>query len=163
MEDNRSGGFWTYRILGIFNNFIAVLFLFGVMVNFGIAGFQPSLLLPLFIAFSILLYTNLSVVFARQVLQARKYLRTRLKDWIRVNAYVTLIYSVFQFLLLLVVLTGSNVLETMGERLGMSVGTVRGVALFCMASSVLLGVHVVLSFRYLRRYGAYFQDPPAEQ
>ena len=160
MKDPQQRRFLGYRILGVFNNFIAVLFLFSVIVNFGAVGFYPPLLLPLFIAFSILIYTNLSAVFARQVLLDRKPLKHRLKDWIKVNAYVTLIYSAFQFALLLIALLGTTLIEKLGSNFGVPAGTIRGMVIFLMGSSILFIVHVILTFRYLRSFKDYFQHPP---
>jgi hypothetical protein len=160
MKDQARHHYWPYRLLSIFDNFIAVLFLFSVMVNFGAVGFYPPLLLPLFIALSILVYTNLSAVFARQVLQSRRPLRSKLKDWIKVNAYVTLVYAVFQFVVISVALISGTLIEKVSDTFGLPAGTLRGMMIFLMLCSAGFVVHVIMTLRYLKQYRSFFQDSP---
>lgn len=148
-----------YRILGSIDNFIAIFFLFVMLLNFAAMGFNTALLLPLFISLSILLYTNFAAVFARHVMVKGNFLRHKIKEWIKVNAYVTIIYAVLVILLISWSLAEGGVIEKLSETVqvpGSTIHQLMFVIMFCM---VLLAVHVVMTFRYLKQFQDHFREP----
>jgi hypothetical protein len=165
MEGPKKKMYLGYRILGTVDNVIAILFLFALLINFAAMGFNASLLLPVFISLSILLYTNLTAVFARYVMVRGLFLRYRLKDWIKVNAYVTIIYAAFVILVMLWALLEGTTLQRVSSSMGVPENLMHNAILILMGCMALLIIHVVLTFRYLKEFADSFkeQEPPAEQ
>lgn len=159
MEEHARPGYWFYRILGFIDNLIAFFFLFATLINFAAMGVNPTLLLPLFIAISLLIYTNLAGIFARQVLVQGKTMKASLKDWIKVNGIVTLIYSIVLLMAMGTVLASQSLIGQLSKTIDYPVNMIRGVAVFMVVCSVLLLVHVLQTLKYLKRFGASFQDP----
>lgn len=148
-----------YRILGSIDNFIAILFLFAMLVNFATMGFNTMLLLPLFISVSILLYTNFAAVFARHVMVKGNYLRYKLKDWIKVNAYVTIIYAAFIFFAIGWALIEGEVLKTISKNMDIPLDIIYQFFYFVMFCMALLAIHVIMTFKYLKQFSSHFRLP----
>jgi len=159
MEQEIKKQFWGYRLLGIIDTFIAVLFLFVVLINFAVMGFSTSLLLPVFISLSVLLYVNLATVFARYVMVKGGYIRYRLKDWIKVNAYVTLTYAILVIILISWKLNDAHFLKEVSTAVNVPVSLLVNVCIFFVVCMALLALHVLLTLRYLRRFADHFRDP----
>jgi hypothetical protein len=159
MEDQKKKKYWAYRILGNIDNFIAILFLFAIMVNFAAMGFNLSLLLPVFISFSVLLYTNLSAVFARYVMVKGNFLRYRLKDWIKVNAYVTVIYAAFMICAMLWALIDNTSIQRISSTMDVPENLLQNAIYILMICMILLIIHVILTFHYLKEFNDHFRDP----
>lgn len=158
-----------YRILGFIDNFIAIFFLFMILLFFAASGFRPSILLYLFIFLAVLIYTNLAAVFARHVMVRGNYLRTKLKDWIKVNGIVTLLYAGFMIIAIIYMLTNRAFIEKISEMYaGMEgitdemirqmIPMIKGVMYFFGGCMLLLVVHVIMTFRYLRQFNSYFRN-----
>jgi len=158
-----------YRILGGINNFVAIFFLFLTLMSFATIGLQSSLLLYFFVFIAILIYTNLTTVFARHVLVRGNYIRRRIKDWIRVNAIVALLFSGFMIVSILYVLNNHIFIEKMtelysgmegvtDEMIQQAIPVARGILIFFLLCMVILIIHVILSFRYIKRFADKFKD-----
>lgn len=158
MEEAPRKGYWGYRLLGIIDTFIAILFLFAVLVNFAVMGFSPSLLLPIFISLSVLLYVNLATVFTRYVMIKGHFLRHRLKDWIKVNAYVTLIYAALVILVTAWMLTDTSLMEKISHKMSLPEPLLVNTSALLIVCMTLLFLHVLLTFRYLRQFAGHFRD-----
>lgn len=159
MEHETKKQYWGYRILGIVDTFIAILFLFVVLINFGVMGFSTSLLLPIFISLSVLLYVNLATVFTRYVMLKGNFLRYKLREWIKVNAYVTLCYAVLVIVVVTWKLGDAHFLGEVSKAVNVPVSLLVNVCIFFDICMALLAIHVLLTFRYLREFADYFRDP----
>jgi hypothetical protein len=163
-NDQPGNQYWPYRILGIIDNFIAVLFLFLVLINFAASGFQPSLLLYVFISLAVLIYTNLSAVFARHVMVRKNLLRPKLKDWIKVNAIVTILYACITLAMLIwLMMNGTqiqNVIDNYSKEVPaeMMKNAIHGAIYFFIVCMCLLIIHVIMTFRYLKQYKDHFRN-----
>lgn len=158
-----------YRILGYINNFIAIFFLFVTLMSFAVTGFNPSLLLYLFIFLSILIYTNLTAVFARHVMVKGHNLRSRLKDWIKVNAIVALLFGVFTLVAIVYMLVDQTFIQQItdmysgiegvtDEMIRQQLPFFKGVLIFFLICTLILVLHVIFTFRYLKRFEKYFRN-----
>lgn len=156
--------YWPYRILGIIDNFIAILFLFMILVNFAAMGFNSTLLLYLFISLAVLIYTNLTAVFARHVMVRGNYIRMKIKDWIKVNAFVTILFAGITSATMVWALLNDAFIEKVISNYATEVpgDTLRsmlyGIIFFLLICMVLLVVHVIMTFRYLRRFDDRFKN-----
>lgn len=148
-----------YRILGSIDNFIAILFLFAMLVNFATMGFNTMLLLPLFISISILLYTNFAAVFARHVMVKGNFLRYKIKDWIKVNAYVTIIYAIFILFAISWSLVEGKALKMISENMQVPEAIIHQLLFVIMFCMVLLAIHVIMTFRYIKQFNDHFILP----
>lgn len=148
-----------YRILGSVDNFIAILLLFGMLMNFAALGFSTMLLFPLFISISILLYTNFAAVFVRYVMVKGNFLRYKLKEWIKVNAYVTLIFSLFVIITFSYSLFEGKALNMVSENMQVPPHTLKQLMIGFMAGMVLLFIHVIMTLRYLKQFNHHFRNP----
>lgn len=151
--------YYFYRILGAVDNFIAIFFLFIMLLNFAAMGLNTMLLLPLFVSISILLYTNFTAVFARHIMVKGNYLRYRIKEWIKVNAYVTIIYAILVVLLITWSLTEGSAIKTLSENMDIPAGIIHQMMFVILCCMVLLAVHVVMTFRYLKQFNDHFRQP----
>jgi len=158
-----------YRILGFVNNFVAVFFLFVTLMSFAAAGFQSSILLYLFIFLAILIYTNLTTVFARHVMVKGNHMRNKLKDWIRVNAIVALLFGGFMIISILYVLLDQTFVQRVvdfysgmegvtEDMIQQMIPTVKAIIVGFGVCMLVLIVHVFMTFRYLRQFKDYFKD-----
>lgn len=159
MERQKQKQYWTYRVIGSIDNFIAILFLFGIIVSFMAAGFNTKLLFSLFIWLSVLLYTNLSAVFARHVMAKGNSLRYKLKEWIKVNAFVTIIYAVLVIGVICYGLIEKSYIEQISRATTVPLYLLHNVIFIFIGCMVLLIIHVLLTFHYLKQFNNHFRDP----
>ena len=78
-----------YRIVGILVSLYAYMTLFGSLVALFSAAQGPILVFT-FIAACLVIYSVLSTMFGRTVLMMQQPIRAGLKDWIKINAYISL-------------------------------------------------------------------------
>ena len=83
-----------YRIISIFINFIALMFAISLVMSLPVLLSSPLNLLSSFIIVSIVLYSWFSYKFSRSVLQLKQPVKSNLRDWIRVNGIVAIIYCI---------------------------------------------------------------------
>lgn len=158
-----------YRILGYINNFVAIFFLFLTLMSFAITGFQSSILLYLFIFLAILIYTNLTAVFGRHVMVRGNKLRSKLKDWIKVNAIVALLFAGFMLVSILFVFLDQSFVQKVtdmyanmqgvtDEMIEKMIPMLKGVIGFFGLCMLILIVHVIMTFRYLKEFSDHFTN-----
>jgi|GEM_PF-3586889 hypothetical protein len=162
MEVKKKKKYLFYRILGSIDNLIAILLLFSMLIFFAAMGFSPRLLLPVFMGLCMLLYTNLAAVFARYVMVKGNFLRYRLKDWIKVNAVVTLLFAGIVTGILTWRLIDQDMLHQVSTSTQVPEQFLKASMLTLMGCMGLLAIHVIMTFRYLRQFHHHFkdQDPP---
>ena len=83
----------VYRLITFTILPIAAILGFGCLVMLFSAFTNPAVLLYAFIIGSLVLYTYASFIFFSQGVMNGKKFKASLKDWVKVNAYVTLLYS----------------------------------------------------------------------
>lgn len=157
-----------YRILTyLLIPFVAVLSISTLMV-LPVALANPALLLPVFVLVAMVIYFVTSFRFLHTGILENRPLPVRLRDWIRVNAFVAL-FLPLQFGALLVLLVSKS--PQIGELLaaakemqanakmppGVSIERSMLAVLWSVAiAGLLLGVHILLSLWLVRRYASYF-------
>lgn len=157
-----------YRILTyLLIPFVSIIALSGLII-LPTALANPAMLLSVFVVAAIVIYFINSFRFLHAGLVEGKALPTRLRDWIKVNAFVTLFLAVQSGAMLYLLLSKSpqlaQLLQTARDMqaqqpLPMTGSLDRIILTGLWAFSIaglLLGVHVLLSLRLVRRYAAYF-------
>src|SRR4051812_23358901 len=86
--------FIIYRILSFFINSIGFLMALCLVVVIPLFITLPVLWLPLFLIVAVVLYTFFSHRFSRKVLTRKEPVNHNLRDWIRVNGFVTIFFTV---------------------------------------------------------------------
>ena len=157
-----------YRILTYLFLPVAVLLSLSALSFFMMALGQPALLLPTFIIVAMIIYVFASFSFVQKAIVQQQAVKARLRDWIRVNAFVTgaiALLNIFQSVLLLlnpeqIKLVTNQLAEVMAQTPGAPSydlkSLVKWVLIISTALSSLLVVHIVLGFVLQKRYAAYF-------
>lgn len=159
---------FIYRILTYLFLPVAVLLSLSALSFFMMALGQPALLLPTFIIVAMIIYVFASFSFVQKAIVQQQAVKARLRDWIRVNAFVTgaiALLNIFQSVLLLfnpeqIQLVINQLAEVMAQTPGAPAydlkSLVKWVLIISTALSSLLVVHIVLGFVLQKRYAAYF-------
>lgn len=164
----------TYRILSYILLFFAFFLAMGVITMLGIAFSNPAILLTLFIAAAVVLYSFSSFQFLRKGIDKEEPLKKSKKDFIKVNAYVALIFACINLMQSFTVILDPTLLKDMlkqvstiqqpkevlsGDQLFDFIRIVLWIFLFY---AMALGVHVIISFQLLKKYSHLFPDKQNE-
>src|SRR5262249_20239682 len=126
---------------------------------------NPLVLIVVFVYFAVVAYTFTSFIFFLKGLQNGKALNPSLKDWIKANAFVTLLFAGFAVLSALVYFGSPDaqkqaadnfdkLKDTMG---GLNVTRqqfitlMRGALLFLGGYGALLITHIIITFRLMKK------------
>lgn len=159
----RQKQYWTYRIIGSINIFVAIFFLFLIFLGFLGIGFNRKLVFASFIWICVLIYTTLSVVFARYVMAEGNFIRPKLKEWIKVNAFVTVIFATIVLISFSLSLIETAVIQQVSKKISVPVNWLYNSIFIFIGCMALLIVHVLLTFHYLKQFNSHFRDPEEEQ
>ena len=148
-----------YRILGLIINSMAMLITISLVFSIRLFVSSPVTLLSAFLMVALILYSWYSSRFYREVLQQQKTVKPGLKDMVRVNGIVTLIFSSLVVLNVLILL-GNPALFTesiKGYGVEMPLKNVTGFFYAMLIYALILLVHVIWTFRLLRKNNNYFK------
>jgi hypothetical protein len=155
----------TYILLP-FASFFAVMDLIMLLSALG----NPSLLFAVFLIAGFCIYVFASMVFLIRHIDRNNYAKPSLKDWIKVNAYVSLFLG-FQFLISAVGIfyMGEHDLKNVVDKfletqpnmpseinVVLFVKIMRGAAYFLFFFSFVLLVHITMGLRILKQYAHLF-------
>jgi hypothetical protein len=144
------------------------------LLGFGglfIAFVNPAMLLGVFMLAAFVIYFVSTFRFLHRGILAQQMLKAKLRDWIKVNAYVTLPFAVLNFMQSLTVIRKPSLLDEsikqmveMQQQIGLPVqepGSYHDLMLkviYIMAFlSVILLLHIMLTFSNLRKYEGLFE------
>jgi hypothetical protein len=142
----------------------------GVMMLLGLAFSNPAILLTLFILAAVVLYTFSSYRFLRIGIDKGQILKKSKRDFIKVNAYVAMIFAVMNFVQSLTVMLDPKFLNDMLKQIDQiqqSAGSTSAAHLASIIKIVLwvflfyavaLGTHIFISFQLLKKYSGLFSD-----
>jgi hypothetical protein len=148
-----------YRILGFFINTMAVLLFISLISSFGILLSSAATLLPAFMLIATILYSFFSYKFHRQVLQQQQTVSKKLRDWVRVNGIVAIVFSVQIFLGVTVLLKKPEVYSETMSKFGMqvSLNAVQGFFIFMLVYAIALLVHILWTFALMKKNESSFE------
>jgi hypothetical protein len=152
-----------YRIIGIVVSLFSYLLIFASLSALLTIGPQTMVLLGLFISASMVIYSVLSNRFARSVLVLAQPLRYALKDWIKVNDYVTLVFCAISLASSLSVVVNPSQIQTIlnqypeNVRPAVSVEQLKAVMGGLLVVSGLTLVHSIWTLSLVRRYKEFFK------
>ncbi len=158
----------TYTLLPI-----AVIFGFFDFLVILSALANPALLLVAFVLAAFVIYTFKSLVFLTKSINTGRHQHSNLRDWIRVNAYVSLFMGMLMLMNGLSVLFSSDMvlrqylnqfLETQPNippqlTIDLFLTLLKGMVYFMLFVSIILLSHIFLNFRIMRQYSYLFDIP----
>ena len=159
-----------YRIFSFLLLPIAILFSVAVLLLIGAAFANPQLFISIFVATGVSIYTFASLNFLIRGIDGNKFLGKSSKDWFIVNALVSIIYALSaiaqQFILMLHPEIIENLAESAKNNAGSSLSLsheqviqlIKGSSYFIFIYGIVLFIHIIFSFYYLKKYNYLFQN-----
>lgn len=159
-----------FKILSFVLLPIALFFIVMDLIAIIMALGNPSLFFPVFLLTGMIIYVLSSFYFLLMGLNRKQVLGASVKDWIKVNAYVTLFLG-FQFMLISVSIfyMGSASLQEFADKAlaaqpnmpsqmnnGLFLKMIKGMAYFFFFLSLSLLVHISICFKLLKEYAHLF-------
>lgn len=165
-------GLTFYNILTYILLPFAMLFAFSALSGLVSALANPAALLMVFMFASIAIYSISSYIFLTKGIKQAKPCKASLKDWIKVNAIVSIVFSVLMFICSLVAAMVISTPELSNELIKQMVANqpaqmqnlppakllsmLRVFATIMLPLSIVIGIHVLLTFRLLKTYDYVF-------
>ncbi len=157
----------AYKILTYILLIPAIILSIMVLILVGPAFANPSLLLVLFMVACVAIYTFTSFNFLKQAIEKNKQLNSSARDWIKVNAIVTIVFAVLMLLSSYTLFTQpglvGDTLEQVREQYPTAEiteeGLIKSVQSMMMVFgiySVLLLIHIFLTYRLLKQLAHIF-------
>lgn len=159
-----------YRIFSFLLVPVALLFTISVLLFVRAAFANPAMLLPLFIIACVSIYSFAALNFLIKGIDGKKYLGRSSKDWLKVNAIVSIVFSlimIFQCILFMVqpetlheiaVQAKQNGGDELKVSLEVFENYLRITSYFFLAYAIVLLIHALLSFKFVRMYNFLFQN-----
>lgn len=160
----------TYRIFSFLLLPMAILFGMAVLMLLSTAFANPVMLLPMFLIACITIYSFSSLRFLIKGIDGKNLLRRSLKDWIRVNAFASIVFVVMMISQCILFLLHPEMMQEILEQAKQMQGTefdmspaglesyLRITSYFFLAYAIVLFMHIIMSFQYLKTYSYLFQD-----
>lgn len=150
-----------YRIFSLIVNAVALMLTISLAGSIPMLISSPQALLSGFMMLAVILYTWFSFRFRRDVLQQQKNVHHSLRDWIRVNGIVTLIFSTITILGTIPMLINPQPFVDAIRNFGVEIH-VRAATNFIYAMliyAVILFIHILWTFTLLKKYRSFFDIP----
>lgn len=156
-----------YRILSLFISIIALLLAVSLLFILPLSISVPAMWLPLFILIAIVLYTFFSSRFRVLVLQRQEQVKDSLRDWIRVNGFVTIAFAILNIPTTISILVRpatfeqsmKEMMKQFGEKFeqGFRPEQLGPIAMLMLIYFVSLLVHVLWTFALMKKYHTFFK------
>jgi hypothetical protein len=159
-----------YRIFSFLLLPIAILFGISVILLLGAAFANPATLFPLFLLACIAIYSFASLNFLIRGIDGKKFLGHSSKDWLKVNAFASMVFAVLLISQCIVFLLHPEMLHDLVAQAKQTAGTdlkidnatlesyFRACSLFFLVYAIVLFIHILLSFQYIKLYNYLFQN-----
>jgi uncharacterized membrane protein YuzA (DUF378 family) len=157
-----------YKILSyILLPIAALLGLFSLMFLMAALS-SPAALLPVFTMVATVIYVFTSFSFLQKAIVQQQAVKARLRDWIRVNAFVALFVAISSLMQGVTLLANPAMMKealeqanSMMKQMNQPVtydlmAMMRGVLYFIIGFAAVLLTHIFISFQFLKKYKEYF-------
>lgn len=148
-----------YRVFGLILNLAALYLAINMLLSLPVLLSSPLTLLGAFAISSIILYAWFSTKFHRQVLQQQQVVKRSLRDWIRVNGIVSLIYSLFIILGMIVFISNPQIFTDQMKQVGGTtpVNVPKVLLAILLVYGIVLFIHVIWTFALIKKNIGYFK------
>ncbi len=159
-----------YRISSYFLLVIAAIFGIAALFALLVALSNPALLLSVFVIVAVVIYSIASFLFVLNGIDGKRQLQPKLRDWIKVNAYVALVFVMMNIFQSIAVLQNPAILSDAVKQVtdmqqakspvssALMLRVMKAVVWFMLFYAVILGVHISFTFRYLKQYAHLFDE-----
>ena len=159
-----------YRIFSFLLLPMAILFSVSVLLLIRAAFANPSMFIPLFLITCIAIYSFASMNFLIKGIDGKKFLGRSSKDWLIVNAIVSFIYALLAILQRVMLALNPEVVNEFASEVKHNAGdtlkasnqqiiqSINAGSYFLVAYGIVLLIHLVLSFQYIKQYNYLFQN-----
>ena len=148
-----------YRILSLIINIVALLLSVSLVGSVMMLLSSPQTMLSAFMMVAVILYTWFSFRFRREVLQQQKTVKHSLRDWVRVNGIVTLIFCIISIITITPLLAHPQPFVDAIKNMGvtMPTETVKNFCYSMLVYAVILLIHILWTFALLKKHKEFFQ------
>lgn len=149
-----------YRILGLIINVVAVIITISLVGSIPLLISSPLTMLSGFLMVSIVLYSWFSLQFHKKVLQQQQVVKKSLRDWIRVNGIVGLVFSAILIMDAIFLIPQPQVYIDAIKSYGFDVPIKSLLAFFIamLLYGICLASHIVWTFILMKKFSVYFQE-----
>lgn len=156
-----------YKVLSIVISLFAAIFALALLFIIPVSLAVPPLWLPTFLIAAIILYTWFSNKFQKQVLVRHETVKASLRDWIRVNGFVAIGFSILNITSMLALLRNPGQyiaqMKEAFEQLGpeyeqkFKPENLSILAVIMTIYMIALLIHVLWTFSLLKKHQEHFQ------
>jgi len=162
-----------YRVLAYIMLPFALLFSLLAVITLFVALANPALFIGVFMLAAFCIYYFCTFRFLHAGILQKRIQKHKLRDWIKVNAYVAMPFGVVNFMQSTTIITKPSLLnESIGQMMEMQQqmgfpvyqnanlsAMLMGLLYVMLVFSVILLVHITLSFLLLKKYQIIFESP----
>lgn len=159
----------AYRILSYLLILVASFIGLGTLMLLTGAFTNPALLLSVFVAAGVVLYSFSSFQFFNKGIRRGEKMKASHKDFIKVNAYVALFFGVMNLFQSVTLIAEPKVIQQLLDQVTTGFQQpiplkkeelymlIRGVLYFLLIYALVLIVHIQLTFRLIKQYAIVFE------
>jgi len=159
-----------YRVFSFLLLPMAILFSISFLLFLRAAFSNPALFIPLFFIGCISVYSFASLNFLIRGIDGKKMLGRSTKDWLIANAIVSLIYSLLAIFQRVMLALNPDTVEDIATQAKTNAGdalkatdaqiiqSINAASYFLLIYGIVLFVHILLSFQYIKNYQYLFQN-----
>jgi hypothetical protein len=158
-----------YRIISFLINVFAIFIAVALLFILPVALVNFAMLFPAFLLIGVVLYSWFSTRFRQQVLVKNEMAKTSLRDWVRVNGFVTIAFSILYTISTIALLrnpdevikSSKEIMTKMDPRFGDNFRpeVINAVGIIILAYCTMLLIHVLWTFILLRKHKDFFEQP----
>ncbi|MDQ6815025.1 MAG: hypothetical protein M3040_14920 [Bacteroidota bacterium] len=148
-----------YRILSFIVNTVALMLTLSLVGSIPMLISSPQTMLSAFLMIAVILYSWFSFKFRRDVLQKQETVGHSLRDWIRVNGIVTMVFSIISIIGITPLLANPQPFVEAIKNFGI-VMPLKSVITFCyvmLIYAIVLLAHILWTFALIKKHKEFFQ------
>jgi hypothetical protein len=148
-----------YRILSLIINAVALMLTISLLGSIPMLISSAQTMLSGFMMIAVILYSWFSFRFRREVLQKQKIVSHSLRDWVRVNGIVTLVFSIISVIGITPLLANPQPFADAVKNFGITM-PLKTIITFCyvmLVYAVVLLVHILWTFALIKKHKEFFQ------
>ena len=157
-----------YRVLTFLLIPVAVLFGVCILILISAAVANPAILIPLFLMACITIYTFAALSFLIKGVDGQKQLKNTLRELLRVNAFISIAFALLLISECIILITHPEMTQSLMQQAKQNTNTelklddaaisyyMRITSYFFLVYALVLSVHILLSFQYMKQYNYLF-------
>ncbi|GEO09356.1 hypothetical protein [Segetibacter aerophilus] len=148
-----------YRILSLIINTVALMLTISLLGSIPMLISSAQTMLSGFMMVAVILYSWFSFKFRREVLQQQKIVSHSLRDWVRVNGIVTLIFCFISIIGITPLLANPQPFVDAVKNFGITM-PLKTIITFCyvmLVYAVVLLAHILWTFALIKKHKEFFQ------